>query len=100
VTARAVAALPTLLEWCSPLVKVGGHFVAMKSGAVEEELTNSQEAAMTLKTRLVEDLSLTLPSVPGSNEPPAERRILVYRKTVPTPARFPRASTEIKRKPL
>ncbi|MBC8135961.1 MAG: 16S rRNA (guanine(527)-N(7))-methyltransferase RsmG [Fibrella sp.] len=100
VTARAVAALPTLLEWCTPLVKPGGHFIAMKSGAVEDELATATDAATALKVRLIENRALTLPVLPGSDEPPAERRILVYRKTAPTPTLFPRSSAEIKRKPL
>lgn len=100
VTARAVAAMPTLLEWCAPLVKPGGHFAAMKSGAVEEELAASSEAAAALKVRLTEDRALSLPTVPGSDEPPADRRIVLYGKFSATPARFPRSSAEIKRRPL
>ncbi len=100
VTARAVAALPTLLEWCLPLVRPGGDFVAMKSSNVDDELTDTGQVSGLLKARLTENRSLTLPTIPGAVEPPAERRILVYRKTAPTPARFPRNSSEIKRKPL
>ncbi|MBC7807417.1 MAG: 16S rRNA (guanine(527)-N(7))-methyltransferase RsmG [Akkermansiaceae bacterium] len=100
VTARAVAALPTLLEWCTPLVKPGGNFIAMKSGNVDDELSGTTAASGLLNVRLTEDRALILPAIPGTDELPAERRILFFCKTALTPARFPRNSVEIKRKSL
>lgn len=35
--ARAVASMPVLLEYCLPLVKTGGFFIAMKGANAEEE---------------------------------------------------------------
>lgn len=100
VTARAVAALPTLLEWCTPLVRpASGRFVAMKSGAVDAELAAAANAARLLNVRLETDLALTLPPVPGDDEP-AARRLLVYRKIRPTAPRYPRRPAEIREKPL
>lgn len=108
VTARAVAALPTLLEWCGPLVRVGGRFVAMKSAAADEELAAGANAARVLHLRPAgarHNLALTLPAVPavpggGGDEPPAARRLLTYEKTAPTPKPYPRRPAEIKAKPL
>ncbi|MBQ9083297.1 MAG: 16S rRNA (guanine(527)-N(7))-methyltransferase RsmG [Clostridia bacterium] len=47
-TARAVAALPVLSEYCLPFVKKGGAFVAMKGPGGETELTDAQKAIRTL----------------------------------------------------
>lgn len=99
VVARAVAALPTLLEWCAPLARVGGRFVAMKSGDVDDELAASANAAHLLGLRLMRDVSLTLPPA-GDDAAPSGRRLLVWEKQRPTPARFPRRPAEIKAKPL
>ncbi|HVK05221.1 MAG TPA: 16S rRNA (guanine(527)-N(7))-methyltransferase RsmG, partial [Armatimonadaceae bacterium] len=53
VTARAVAALPTLLEWCGPLARPGsGRFVAMKAGGVDEEIAAAATASAALHLRL------------------------------------------------
>lgn len=90
VVARAVASLPTLLEWCTPLVRPGGKFVAMKGPEVEA----AGDAPRALGLRLREARSLTLPGDGG------ERTLLVYEKLRPTPARFPRRPAEIKASPL
>lgn len=108
VTARAVAALPTLLEWCGPLARPsGGRFVALKTDAVDAELAAAQNAARALNLRLISDTALTLPAVPGdettatAEEASApRRRVLVWEKTLATPPRFPRRPAEIKAKPL
>lgn len=43
VVARAVAKLPKLVEWCLPLVKQGGTFIAMKGQNVKEELSGQEK---------------------------------------------------------
>ena len=42
VVSRAVANMSTLLEYCTPFLKVGGQFISYKSGKVEEELSGAQ----------------------------------------------------------
>ena len=98
VVARAVAALPILLEWCGPLARVGGRFVAMKAHGVDAERAAGDVAAATLGLSLESDTALILPAL--LDEEAAERRLLVYRKKKPTFARYPRRSVEIKSKPL
>lgn len=44
VTSRAVAALPTLLEWSLPLVAPTGAFLAMKGSSVEAEVADARQA--------------------------------------------------------
>ena len=46
VTARAVAELNTLSEYCIPFVKIGGYFIAYKGG--KDELKNSLNAIKIL----------------------------------------------------
>jgi 16S rRNA (guanine527-N7)-methyltransferase len=99
VTARAVAALPTLLEWCGPLTRVGGRFVAMKAESADTELSAATEAARILHLRLTHDEALALPAVPGEDAP-STRRLLVYEKLRATPPVYPRRPAEIKAKPL
>lgn len=43
VTARAVARLSVLAEFCLPLTKVGGTFAAMKGAKASEELDDSKK---------------------------------------------------------
>ena len=45
---RAVANLSTLCEYCLPMVKPGGYFVAYKTGTAEEEIKNAEKAIKIL----------------------------------------------------
>lgn len=91
-TARAVAALPTLLELCAPLTKVGGYFCALKSHA-EEEILAAGNAPETLGLTLRDKISYTLP---GGDA----RVVLIYEKTAETPRKYPRRYAEITKQPL
>ncbi|MFL6560262.1 MAG: 16S rRNA (guanine(527)-N(7))-methyltransferase RsmG, partial [Bacillus sp. (in: firmicutes)] len=61
VTARAVARMSVLSELCLPLVKVGGHFIAMKAAHANDELETGKKAITTLGGRLEEKFTFTLP---------------------------------------
>jgi len=93
VTARAVAALPTLLEYCIPLVKENGYFLPMKAG-IEEELKNSQSALSILNSEVIEIISFLLPKENST------RNILKIRKQKKTDKRYPRKFSEIKKRAL
>lgn len=91
-TARAVAALPTLLELCAPLTRVGGYFCALKSHA-DEEILAAGNAPETLGLTLRDKISYTLP---GGDA----RVVLIYEKTAETPRKYPRRYAEITKQPL
>ena len=91
VTARAVSALPILLEICSPLIKVGGLMMAYKTD--ESELELSQSALKALNMTHKNTFSFNLPN--------GDRRcILLFEKTAPTPKQYPRQYGQIKKRPL
>ncbi len=90
-TARAVAAMPVLSEYCMPYVKKGGIFVALKS--VNEEITESENAIKILGGRLVKQTDYSIAN--GDN-----RRLFVIEKISDTPTKYPRNPSMIKKKPL
>lgn len=59
---RAVANLASLSEYCLPFVKVGGDFIPYKSGEIDEELKNSQNAVKTLGGKIIEVRKFELPT--------------------------------------
>lgn len=93
-TARAVAALPVLAEYCLPLVRQGGVFIAMKGPAGDEEAEQAGGALRKLGGRLEQVVPIRLPLLGD------ERRLVVVRKTGPTPSIYPRRSGLPERKPL
>lgn len=90
-TARAVAAMPVLCEYCLPYVKAGGRFVALKS--VNENYDESENAIKILggKTEQILDYEITN----GDS-----RRLFVIKKISQTPTKYPRNPSMIKKKPL
>lgn len=92
VTARAVAALPVLVELCAPLVKTGGVLAAMKAHSDEEESAAARGAEL-LGLVHTETVRYTLPS--GD-----VRSVVIYKKEHATPAQYPRAFAKISAKPL
>ncbi len=91
--ARAVSRMPVLCEYCLPLVKVGGTFLALKGGDVADELESSKKAIKTLGGELADVISYALPS--GDR-----RTLVVIKKTKNTPEAYPRAQGKINSKPL
>ena len=84
---RAVAALPELLELALPLLATGGRLVAWKRGAIESEIASARSALAALGGG---DLHVVPVRVPGLED----HRLVVVRKTGPTPRRFPRSPQE------
>ncbi len=93
VTARAVANLSVLCEYCLPLAKVGGVFLAMKGPEVEEELEAAGDALELLGGKVGEVYPFTLPD--GSR-----RNIIAIEKIAPTPKKYPRDAKKMKNNPL
>jgi 16S rRNA (guanine527-N7)-methyltransferase len=92
-TARAVATLPVLCEYCLPFVKIGGIFLAMK-GNVEEEAEASKKAIVSLGGTLETLHHFTLP---GTD---MKRSIIVIRKVRATPTRYPRQAGKPEKEPI
>lgn len=94
VTARAVANLSVLAEFCLPITKIGGTFAAMKGAKASEELNASKKAIKTLggKTNKVE--SFELPEDAG------ERNIILIKKEKKTPNKYPRKAGTPNKNPL
>lgn len=92
-TARAVANLPVLLEYCLPFVKVGGLFIAMK-GSNTEEIDNSKKALDILGGKIEDILEFNLPFSD------IKRNVVVIKKCRQTPTKYPRKSGKPSKDPL
>lgn len=94
VTARAVARMSVLSEFCLPLAKVNGYFVALKGANGEEELNEGKTAISTLGGKVQKVDSFILP-IENS-----ERTIISIKKVKTTPKKFPRKPGIPSKKPL
>lgn len=94
VTARAVARLNLLAEFCIPLLKKEGQFLAMKASKAETELAEAKNAIAVLGGKFIEDISFELPEIQDA------RHIIRVEKRKETPNKYPRKPGKPAKKPL
>ncbi len=93
VTARAVASLPVLMEYCAPLVKVGGVFLAYKGVDGQNEEKTAENAAKVLGLNKQTFAEFVLPDG-------GVRNILIYSKIAFTPPKYPRGQNKCRKNPI
>lgn len=93
VTARAVAPINVLLEYCLPLTKVGKYFIALK-GNISQEIILLNNSLTKIGGKLINSQEFLLP-IENSN-----RSLLVITKANPTSKKYPRHPKDIKINPL
>lgn len=92
-TARAVASLPMLCEYCLPFVKKGGYFIALKGGNSDDEIGASKSAIKALGGKIDKIIDYSLPN--------GDKRVLIaIKKISQTASKYPRNKGQITKKPL
>jgi 16S rRNA (guanine527-N7)-methyltransferase len=92
-SAKAVAALPTLLEYALPLLKIGGFLYAFKGQNYMEEIAASQNALQLLGGTVEKIAKRKL-----NNE--ITRYLVIIKKVKETPKKFPRKNNLPRSLPL
>lgn len=93
-TARAVAGLPVLMEFCIPFVRLGGYFICLKGPNADLELEESKKAMETLGVKFIEKIDIKLPEIELNHN------ILVFEKTQNTPSKYPRKAGKPSKSPI
>jgi 16S rRNA (guanine527-N7)-methyltransferase len=83
-TARAVANLKVLVEYCLPFVKVGGIFICMKGSEYKEEIEEAKAHIGNLGGKITNIEEIILPDTD------IKHTIIIIEKTKSTPKNFPR----------
>lgn len=92
--ARAVAALPVLVEFLLPFARLRGGMIAQKGGNAPAEAQQAQHAIRVLGGKLRHIIPVAIPGVVE------ERYLVVVDKVAPTPALYPRITGVPAKKPL
>ncbi|WP_027431107.1 16S rRNA (guanine(527)-N(7))-methyltransferase RsmG [Lachnospira multipara] len=91
---RAVANLSSLAEYNLPYVKLGGYFVAMKSGEIDEEAENAKKAIKLLGGQLEKITKFRLPNTD------IDRSLVLIKKVKETSKKYPRKAGLPTKEPL
>jgi 16S rRNA (guanine527-N7)-methyltransferase len=103
VTARAVARMATLMEYCLPLCRVGGRVIAQKGEDAVAEVEADAAAISILGGRLVAVKALPAalgPLAAGSATPLTDHYLVVVDKVARTPESYPRRPGMPAKRPL
>jgi 16S rRNA (guanine527-N7)-methyltransferase len=109
VLSRGVARLATLAELALPFCSLGGMFIAMKKGEVDEEVAEAQQAIDALGGQLRQVKWIRLEeltggelsgSVDSEKSGKEERALVVIDKLTTTPDRYPRRPGIPRKRPL
>lgn len=92
-TARAVANLATLSEYCLPFVRINGYFICMKGNNIEE-LKDAEFAIEKLGGKIEKIEKIILP------DSDIERNIVIIKKIKQTPKGYPRKAGTPSKNPL
>ena len=92
-SARAVAQLNVLCEYCLPFIKINGTFIAMKGPNPQEEIKNAENAISLLGCELAKVKEFQLPN--GDS-----RSLIFIKRTKPLSDIYPRHGSKISKKPL
>lgn len=94
VMARAVARLSVLSEYCLPLAKKGGQFIALKGSRFAEEIEEGEAAVKILGGKIISAEPVKLPGLDDG------RAIIKIAKIKATPAQYPRKAGTPEKQPL
>lgn len=92
---RAVASLDVLCEWCLPLVKNGGYFVAYKGENVSRETEDAASAIKLLGGKIAE-----IRKVQTEEESISGHVLVMIKKVKNTPSKYPRQAGQARKNPL
>ena len=84
VLSRAVANMRTLSEWCLPLLKTGGYFLALKGPLADSELDDARPAISVLGGEVIDVMKVNIPFTE------LDHKIIIVKKVRQTPQLFPR----------
>jgi 16S rRNA (guanine527-N7)-methyltransferase len=94
VTARAVAAMPTLVEYLVPFCRLGGHCLAQKGEDAAAEVSTADTAIRLLGGRLNRLVPVELPGLAET------RHLVIIDKVARTPDKYPRPPGRPAKRPL
>ncbi len=94
ITARALAALPVLFEYASPLIRPGGVCLLMKGEDIEAEKKSAQKALKEFNLKLAGDFVYEIETMQY------KRRIMMVEKTGPLSKKYPRQPGMAKKAPI
>jgi len=91
---RAVSELAVIAEYCLPLVKVGGYFIAYKGDDLEAEVSGAINAFAVLGGKLDQVHKVALPFLGDG------RTLVKVKKSEPSPDKYPRRTGIPAKRPL